>query len=193
GQVGLGNTDHAWWGPAEVMQMARPAAKISESCPGSDLAGETAAALAAASIAFRPTDPTYADTLVQHARQLYEFADGFRGVYSQCISDAAGFYNSFSGFNDELVWGAIWLFRATGETSFLTKAQSAYALLSTQPQTTIKSYKWTHAWDDKSYGCYVLLAKLTGAQQYHDDAQRWLNWRDAGGRQSCAQRTEVHI
>ena len=181
GQVGAGGTDHAWWGPAEVMQMARPAFKISSTCPGSDLAGETAAALAAASIAFRPTDPTYADTLVQHARQLYSFADTFRGKYSDCITDAAGFYQSFSGFNDELVWGAIWLFRATNEASFLDKARSAYANLSNQQQTNIKSYKWTHAWDDKSYGSYVLLAKLTGAQQYHDDAQRWLNWWTVGG------------
>jgi endoglucanase len=181
GQIGQGGIDHAWWGPAEVMQMARPAFKISASCPGSDLAGETAAALAAASMAFRPTDPAYADTLVQHARQLYSFADTFRGVYSQCITDAASFYNSFSGFNDELVWGAIWLHRATGEASFLARAQSGYANLSNQPQTTIKSYKWTHAWDDKSYGCYVLLAKLTNTQQYHQDAQRWLNWWTVGG------------
>jgi len=192
GQVGQGGLDHAWWGPAEVMQMARPAFKISASCPGSDLAGETAAALAAAAIAFRPTDPTYADTLVQHARQLYSFADTFRGVYSQCITDAAGFYNSFSGFNDELVWGAIWLYRATGETSFLAKAQAAYANLSTQPQSTIKSYKWTHAWDDKSYGCYVLLAKLTNTQQYHDDAQRWLNWWTVGGTALGADGTHVN-
>src|SRR5215475_13183761 len=175
GQVGAGGTDHAWWGPAEVMQMARPAAKISASCPGSDLAGETAAALAAASIAFRPTDPAYADTLVMHARQLYNFADTFRGVYSQCISDAAGFYQSFSGFNDELVWGALWLFRATGEASFLAKAQSAYANLSNQPQTTTKSFRWTHAWDDKSYGCYVLLANLTNNAAYRADAERWLD------------------
>jgi chitodextrinase len=192
GQVGVGGTDHAWWGPAEVMQMARPAFKITSTCPGSDLAGETAAALAAASMVFRATDPTYADTLVQHARQLYSFADAFRGTYSQCISDAAGFYNSFSGFNDELVWGAIWLFRATGESSFLAKAQSAYASLSTQPQSTIKSYKWTHAWDDKSYGCYVLLAKLTGLQQYNDDAQRWLNWWTVGGTALGADGTHVN-
>jgi endoglucanase len=192
GQIGLGGIDHAWWGPAEVMQMARPAFKISASCPGSDLAGETAAALAAASIAFRPTDPGYADTLVQHARQLHSFADRFRGVYSQCITDAAGFYNSFSGFNDELVWSAIWLYRATGETSFLTRAQTAYANLSNQPQTTIKSYKWTHAWDDKSYGSYVLLAKLTNSQQYHDDARRWLNWWTVGGTALGADGTRVN-
>jgi hypothetical protein len=165
GQVGAGGTDHAWWGPAEVMQMARPAFKIDSTHPGSDLAGETAAALAAASMAFRATDPTYANTLLTHARQLYSFADNFRGKYSDAITDASGFYNSWSGYNDELVWGAIWLYRATNETAFLDKAQSYYANLSNQQQTTIKSYKWTHAWDDKSYGCYVLLAKLTGADQ----------------------------
>src|SRR4029450_3161376 len=165
GQIGQGGTDHSWWGPAEVMQMARPSFKITSTCPGSDLAGETAAALAAASIAFRPTDAAYADTLLTHARQLYSFADTFRGKYSDCIPDAQGFYNSFSGFNDELVWGAIWLYRATGETAFLTKAQTYYANLANQQQTSVKSYKWTHAWDDKSFGCYLLLAKLTGQQQ----------------------------
>ncbi|HET9864408.1 MAG TPA: glycoside hydrolase family 9 protein, partial [Steroidobacteraceae bacterium] len=192
GQVGAGGTDHSWWGPAEVMQMARPAYKVSASCPGSDLAGETAAALAAASIAFRPTDPTYANTLLSHARQLYSFADTYRGKYSDCITDAAGFYNSWSGYNDELVWGAIWLYRATSESAFLDKAQSYYANLSNQQQTTVKSYKWTIAWDDKSYGCYVLLAKLTGATQYHQDAQRWLNWWTVGGTALGADGTRVN-
>jgi endoglucanase len=192
GQIGTGGQDHAWWGPAEVMQMARPAFKISSTCPGSDLAGETAAAMAAASIAFRPTNATYANTLLSHARQLYTFADTFRGKYSDCISDAQGYYNSWSGFNDELVWGALWLYRATNETAFLDKAQSYYANLSNQQQTTIKSYKWTHAWDDKSYGSYVLLAKLTGATQYHNDAQRWLNWWTVGGTALGADGTRVN-
>src|SRR5688572_17263342 len=191
GQVGNGGTDHAWWGPAEVMQMARPSYRVTTSCPGSDLVGETAAAMAAASVAFRPTDPTYANTLLLHARQLYAFADTYRGKYSDCITDAASFYNSWSGYQDELVWGAIWLYRATNEQPFLDKAQAYYANLSNQPQTTIKSYKWTHAWDDKSYGSYVLLAKLTGQQQYHDDAQRWLNWWTVGGTAHGADGTRV--
>jgi endoglucanase len=192
GQVGNGGSDHAWWGPAEVMQMTRPSYRITTACPGSDLAGETAAAMAAASIAFRPTNATYANTLLAHARQLYTFADTYRGKYSDCITDAAAYYNSWSGFNDELVWGAIWMYRATNETAFLDKAQSYYANLSNQPQTTIKSYKWTQAWDDKSYGSYVLLAKLTGATQYHTDAQRWLNWWTVGGTAHGADGTRVN-
>ncbi len=180
GQIGAGGTDHAWWGPAEVMQMARPAARITTSCPGSDLAGETAAAMAASSMVFRPTDPGYADTLLMHARQLYDFADNFRGKYSDCIRDAAGFYNSWSGFNDELVWGAIWLYRATNDPAYLTKAQNYYANLSNEPQTTTKSFRWTHAWDDKSYGCYVLLANLTNNPAYRADAERWLDYWSIG-------------
>jgi endoglucanase len=192
GQVGNGGADHAWWGPAEVMQMARPSYRVTTSCPGSDLAGETAAAMAAASIAFRPTDPTYANTLLSHARQLYTFADTYRGKYSDCITDASGYYNSWSGYNDELVWGAIWLYRATNEQAFLDKAQSYYANLSNQQQSTVKSYKWTHAWDDKSYGSYVLLAKLTNATQYHQDSQRWLNWWTVGGTALGADGTRVN-
>jgi len=179
GQVGNGGTDHAWWGSAEVMAMARPAYKIDASRPGSDLAAETAAAMAAASILFKSDDPAYSATLLQHAIQLYTFADTYRGVYSASITDAAGYYNSYSGYNDELVWGAIWLYRATGTTSYLTKAESYYANLSSEPQSTIKSYKWGLAWDDKSYGCYALLAKLTGKAQYKADIERHLDyWTD---------------
>ncbi|MEV4398582.1 glycoside hydrolase family 9 protein [Nonomuraea sp. NPDC049607] len=180
GQVGNGGTDHAWWGPAEAMQMNRPAYKIDASCGGSDLAGETAAAMAASSIVFRPTDPAYADKLVTHAKQLYSFADTVRKKYSDCISDAQGYYNSWSGFNDELVWGAIWLYRATNDAAYLAKAEAGYDNLGNEPQTTTKSYKWTIAWDDKSYGAYVLLHKLTGKQRYLDDANRWLDWWTVG-------------
>jgi hypothetical protein len=173
GQVGNGGLDHAWWGPAEVMQMARPAYKIDASCPGSDLAGETAAALAAAALVFRPTDVPYASTLVGHAQQLYTFADTYRGKYSDCITDAQGYYNSFSGYWDELVWGALWLYRATGDAAYLAKAEAYY------PNIAGK-YVWTHAWDDKAYGSYVLLAQATSNQRYRDDVERWLDYWTVG-------------
>ena len=37
--------------------------------PSSEICGETAAAFAAGSMALRDTDPEYADTLVEHAKQ----------------------------------------------------------------------------------------------------------------------------
>jgi len=54
-------------------------------------------------------------------------------IHHRVARDAAGFYNSFSGFNDELVWGALWLFRATGDATFLAKAQ-AELVVANQPR-----------------------------------------------------------
>ncbi|NYI03488.1 glycoside hydrolase family 9 protein [Allostreptomyces psammosilenae] len=178
-QVGDGDADHRWWGPAEVMQMERPAYKVDASCPGSDVAGETAAAMASSSLLFREDDPAYADELVRHAEELYRFADTYRGEYSDCVPVGA-FYNSWSGYQDELVWGAYWLYKATGDASYLAKAESEYDRLSTEPQSSTRSYRWTIAWDDKSYGAYALLAMETGKQKYVDDANRWLDYWTVG-------------
>ena len=180
GQVGNGSADHAWWGSAEVMPMARPSYKIDAANPGSDLAGETAAALAAISMVFAADDPVYSAKLNQHATALYAFADNYRGKYSDAITDAKAYYNSWSGYQDELVWGALWMYRATGEQSYLTKATTEYALLSTENQSTLKSYKWAQAWDDKSYGNYILMASLTGGTEYETDAERWLDYWTVG-------------
>ena len=54
-QVADGYADHAFWGRPEHMTMERPSFSLGTGNPGSDLAGETAAALAAASMAFRDT------------------------------------------------------------------------------------------------------------------------------------------
>ncbi len=183
GQIGDGGNDHAFWGPAEVANLAvtRPTAIISTSCPGSDIVGETAAALAASSIFFRESgDIAYADLLVEKAIKLYDFADNYRGKYSDCITGVASFYNSWSGFQDEIVWGAIWLYKATGDPAYLQKAESEYDNLATEPQSPERSYRWTLAWDDKSYGCYVLMAQATGKAKYTTDAERWLDYWTVG-------------
>ncbi len=180
GQVGNGQEDHAFWVAPEVYPNARPSYKIDATKPGSDLAAETAAALAATSILFADSDPAYSATLISHAEQLYNFADTKRGVYSDAIPDAANFYKSFSGYNDELVWGAAWLYRATNNQTYLEKAEDAYANLSTEGQSQLKSYKWGLAWDDKSYGCYVLLSQLTDDANYKADAERHLDFWTSG-------------
>ncbi|WP_456825006.1 glycoside hydrolase family 9 protein [Cellulomonas sp. P5_E12] len=179
-QVGDGEADHKWWGPAEVMTMARPSYKVSASCPGSDVAGETAAALASSSIVFKTDDPTYSAKLLTHAKQLYSFADTYRGAYSDCVTAASAYYKSWSGYQDELVWGAYWLYKATGDATYLAKAETEYLKLSVENQTTTHSYKWTVAWDDKTYAMYALLAMETGKQQYVDDANRWLDYWTVG-------------
>ena len=182
GQVGNGGLDHAFWGPAESVeyQMKRPAYKIDAAHPGADLAGEAAAALAACCIIFKESDAAYSQKLLAHAKKLYAFADTYRGKYPDAISDAQGYYNSFSGYKDELVWGACWLYQATQDAAYLQKAEQYYDSLATEPQMTEKQFKWTIAWDDKSFGCYVLLAQITNKEKYHTDAQRWLDYWTVG-------------
>ena len=136
--------------------------------------------MAASSIVFKGDDPTYAAKLVSHAKQLYSFADTYRGSYSDCVTGASAYYKSWSGYQDELVWGAYWLYKATGDASYLAKAESEYDKLSNENQTSTKSFKWTVAWDDKSYAAYALLAMETGKQKYVDDANRWLDYWTVG-------------
>ena len=58
----------------------RPAYKITKDKPGSDLAAETAAALASASFLLEVTDPDYAEILLEHAEKLYKFAVNYPGI-----------------------------------------------------------------------------------------------------------------
>jgi aryl-phospho-beta-D-glucosidase BglC (GH1 family) len=175
GQVGTGSADHAFWGPPEVMTMARPSFALTTTKPGTEVAAESAATLASASILFRSSDPAYADLLLAHAKTLYNFADTYRGTYTAAIPDAASYYNSYSGYYDELVWGAAWLYRATGDMTYLNKAENLYS-----QNIAGKNLIWTHAWDDKSYGATVLLAELTGKSIYKTTAENWLNFWTVG-------------
>lgn len=170
GQVGDGNVDHAYWGSPEAMTMERPAFKIDRQNPGSDLAAEATAALAAASLIFRSTDAAYADRLLENAEQLYEFADTYRGKYSDAIPNAQSFYNSWSGYYDELAWGAAWLYEATGNTEYLQQAETIY-----QNHLGGLNPGWTLNWDDKSYGAATLLAQQTGGDRYKQDVETWLD------------------
>lgn len=69
GQVG-DNADHECWQRPEDMTTPRTSYKIDEQHAGADLAGETVAAFAAASIAFKASNPMYSSQLVSHAKQV---------------------------------------------------------------------------------------------------------------------------
>lgn len=192
GQVGIGSQDHAFWGPPEVVHLkipnSRQAMKIDLNCPGPDLAAETAAAMASSSMVFAPTDSAYANTLLTHAQQLFSFAeqttgiDGEDNAYSNCITDAKSFYNSTYGvYWDEMAWGALWLWRATGDDVYLNKALGYYDQMGTENQSDTPVYTWSLGWNDKAYGVYVLMAALVGDQRFHDDAQRYLDYWSIGG------------
>ena len=93
GQIGNGDADHNYWGRPEDMNMNRPVYSVSPSKPGSDLAGESAAALASASIFYKMIkEPALAAEALDNAKELYEFAETYKGKYSDSIWDASKFY-----------------------------------------------------------------------------------------------------
>ncbi len=170
-QVGNGSADHSWWGPAEVMQMDRPAYKVDLQNPGSTVSAGASASLASCSVIFEDTDPEYAEECLEHAIQLYEFA-------SETLSDAGyteanGFYTSHSGFYDELTWAAAWLYIATGEDAYLEDAKSFFAQADT-------NHKWAHCWDNVSVGAATLLAMETGDSEYSNFVEKNLDYWTTG-------------
>ena len=66
-QVGDPNLDHKCWERPEDMDTPRSVYKVDAQNPGSDVASETAAALAAASMVFKSTDRPYSQLLLQTA------------------------------------------------------------------------------------------------------------------------------
>jgi endoglucanase len=155
-QVGDGDKDHACWTRPEDMTMARPSFKVDTTSPGSEPAAEAAAALAAASLVFKK-DPAYRDSLLQHATELFRFADSHRGVYSDSVPAAAAFYKSYSGFGDELLWAAAWLHRATSDAAYLDYVRGIPNDLGWTAASTEVS------WDDKKAAAHVLLSRLVNS------------------------------
>ncbi|CAL4896239.1 unnamed protein product [Urochloa decumbens] len=169
GEVGDGDTDHSCWQRPEDMSTSRQAFRIDPQNPGSDLAGETAAAMAAASLVFRGAYPGYANLLLEHAKQLFAFADKYRGKYDASIPVARNYYGSFSGYGDELLWAAAWLYEATDEGCYLEYlARNGDALGGTG--WSINQF----GWDVKYPGVQVLAAKflLQGRAGAHAAALR---------------------
>ena len=125
---------------------------------GADLAGEMAAALAAASIVFRD-NKAYSEKLVKGAATVYAFArdNGRRRAYSSGNDYIEPYYNS-TGYYDEYIWGATWLYYATGNISYIKLAtepgfsKHSNALLSISDLSV-------PSWDNKLPAAMLLLTR----------------------------------
>nr|CAZ96131.1 endoglucanase 4 precursor [Saccharum hybrid cultivar R570] len=182
-QVADPNRDHQCWERPEDMDTPRDVYKVTPDKPGSDVAGETAAALAAASLVFRTCDPAYSAKLLHSwaagrraARnatcsgllsivrrgvrlQVFDFADRYRGSYSDSLSSVVcPFYCSYSGYHDELLWAAAWLHMATAAAGNSSDVYLSY-IYSNGHNLGAEQDDFTFSWDDKRVGTKVLLSK----------------------------------
>ncbi|KAL0016640.1 hypothetical protein SO802_003709 [Lithocarpus litseifolius] len=145
-QVGDPVQDHQCWIRPENMKTPRTVLKIDENTPGTEIAAETAAAMAASSIVLRGKDRVYARRLLNKAKLLFELARTHKGSFDgECP-----FYCSYSGYNDELLWAATWLFLATKRPVYLKYIQ----------EESISAYVSEFSWDLKYAGAQILLTEL---------------------------------
>lgn len=147
-QVGDPDLDHKCWDRPESMTEKRPLTQVNTSAPGTDVAAETAAAMASASLVFKTVNSTYSSMLLKHAEQLFTFADKYRALYSLSIPEVQTFYNS-TGYGDELLWAASWLYHATGDQSHLD-----YVVQNGNKYANFGSPTW-FSWDNKLAGTQV--------------------------------------
>ncbi|XP_028767121.1 LOW QUALITY PROTEIN: endoglucanase 8-like [Neltuma alba] len=168
-QVGDPYSDHNCWERPEDMDTLRTAYKIDGAHPGSDVAGETAAALAAASIVFRSRDPAYSRLLLNRAVRVFQFADTHRGAYSNSLRRAVcPFYCDVNGYQDELLWGAAWLHKASRRRQYREYIVKNEVVL--RAGDTINEF----GWDNKHAGINVLVSKevLMGRAEYFESFKR---------------------
>ncbi|CAI9094170.1 OLC1v1029863C3 [Oldenlandia corymbosa var. corymbosa] len=145
-QVGDGTRDHQCWERPEDMDTPRTIYKIDKKTPGTEVAAEVAAAFAAASSVFKHTSPRYADRLMHQSKEMFQFAITNKGSYQ----GSCPYYCSFSGYEDELLWAAAWIYKLTGEKYYLRYLTANQA--------------WSHpvaefSWDNKFAGVQTLMAK----------------------------------
>lgn len=147
--------DHYCWQRPEDMDYER---KVQTATSGPDLAGEMAAALASASIVFRD-NAIYSNKLVKGAQTLFGFARDFgkRTPYCRGNPYIEPFYNS-SGYWDEYMWGAAWMFYATGNTSYLTLATAPGLSRNAKAARMIPDLS-VLSWDNKLPAAMLLLVR----------------------------------
>ncbi|KAG0742656.1 hypothetical protein G6F57_000921 [Rhizopus arrhizus] len=170
------DVDFNYWGPPEEYEQWVPtglphkATYITPDNPSSEIIGEYTAALASVSIVWRKHNATYADLLVDHAKRLYKFAVEHQGSYVSSHQNAfqwATFWYPSTGYQDELAWGAAWLYAATNDAYYLEEAKKWYA--------SVTDSWLEYSWDEKGGGLHVLLYAITKDKTFYNNSMDYFN------------------
>ncbi len=167
-QVGGPNDHTCGWMPPELRRTrfcSREAYFSTDENPSADVAAFTAAALAQISMAFLNDDKAYAAKCLDYAKALYEHAAKYPGTKSH---DSGGLYDSEYSW-DDLAFGALTLYEATGEKRYLEEAFNmnegkAGGWIMRTPAVAsgdwglATSECWTQCWNSVRSGSYLKLA-----------------------------------
>ncbi|KAK9103214.1 hypothetical protein Sjap_020468 [Stephania japonica] len=167
--VGNPYGDHNCWERPEDMDTPRTTYAVSRNHPGSEVAAEIAAALASSSIVFRTSNLSYSLKLLKRAIMVFDFADRYRGSYNDSLGPwVCPFYCDYSGYQDELLWAAAWLHRASRAHSYWKYiVQNIHSIETVGVKSAVSldsSYRGgsyaEFGWDSKHAGINILISKL---------------------------------
>ncbi|EHA8587680.1 endoglucanase 12 [Cocos nucifera] len=182
--------DHYCWMRPEDMDYPRKT-QVASSAP--DLGGEMAAALAAASIVFHD-DAAYSKKLINGAAAVYKFARsmGRRTPYSRGNPYIEPFYNS-TGYWDEYMWSAAWMYYATGNSSYMSFATDPRLPKNAKAFMQITDLG-VLSWDNKLPAAMLLLTRfrlfLNPGYPYEETL---LQYHNATGIDMCSCFKEFHV
>lgn len=181
--IGDGAFDHVWWGSAEVYmdkfelmkgETERPYYTCNDSC----IEAQMAAALTVGYLCFKDSDPAKAEEYLTHAKACFERADRNRSIGDDTAEQP---YYKISTFYDDLFFAANWLYRATGEQSYLDLCKTDYIPnLGTEQQSTELKFTWGYCWDDVQQAGTLLYAMNTGDSTWKNQVKKHLEYWTTG-------------
>lgn len=181
--IGDGGFDHVWWGSAEVYMekfelMKGETERPYYTCKNSCIEAQMASALALGYINFKDSDPKKADEYLTHAKACFERADEYRAIGGD--EKETSYYN-ISSFYDDLAVAANWLYKATGEQSYLDLCETDYLPnFQTESQSTELKYTWGYCWDDAHQAAILLYAMNTGDSTWVNQFKKHLEFWTTG-------------
>ena len=182
-----GSTDHNIWCSAEVYLRKHHLNNNDWVRPYDEIADSTTMALSAAALAegyiiFEESQPTKAKQYLEQAKTYFEEADAVRSNENGAMGTM---YNP-SSWVDDCMYAACWLYKATGDQSYLDKIESDYIpKFPTEEQSSDRKYTWGFCWDDTTQGAALLYAQITGKSEWVNHVSHHLDyWIDGyGGKQ----------
>ena len=159
-QVGDGKADHNYWGSPEAQKDTttnegysaynRNTYFATSSNPATDIVSNTAASLAASYV-----NTSNAEHL-KYAKALYSFA---KNNSKQVATEGSGDFYKSGSYLDDMAWAAVWLYKATNDSSYLADANSYIS----EAGYSATSPNWMHCWNNVWNGVLVMMAELDTA------------------------------
>lgn len=91
---------------------------------------------------------------------MFEFGDKYRGKYDGSVAVVKNYYASVSGYMDELLWAALWLYEATDKEEYLK-----YVVNNADAFGGIGWAITEFSWDVKYAGVQIMASKVNPS--YH--------------------------